>query len=290
VEADNNWDSLVGEAYEMTGEKLGFIGIGIMGKSMAMNLKKAGYEVYVFDVNEKALEEVKKHGIITCSSCRDVALAVDDTIIIMVRTTEQARNVIFGSEGIVSSGREALNIILTSTVRPSVAKELGEGISKLRYKMINAPVSGGDMGAAKGTLTLMVSGDEELYVKATPIFNAIGKKVFYLGAKQESGQGAKLANNIMLGINMLGCIEGVRFAERMGIPEKTFVQLVSVSTGNSFVIQNWEWFKALWEKEYTRECQLATMYKDLLEVIKEGSVSLPITSLASQLFLSKEKS
>jgi 3-hydroxyisobutyrate dehydrogenase-like beta-hydroxyacid dehydrogenase len=272
----------------MKNEKIGFIGIGQMGKSMALNLVRAGYKVYVFDANEKAIQQIKRNGIISCSSCKDVALKVDDTVLIMVRDTQQVKDVILSEEGILSSAKERLNIIVTSTINPSTAKELGEVVSKAKCKMVNAPVSGGTHGAEKGTLTLMVSGNKELYTKAKPIFEAIGKKVFYFGPRQESGQGAKLANNLMAGINMQGCIEGFGFAERMGIPEKTFKELVSVSTGNSWVIQNLEWFKAVWAKECNQK-EPPLMHKDLLYVINESSIPLPMTSLAAQLFLSKNK-
>jgi len=272
----------------MKDEKIGFIGMGHMGKFMALNLVKKGYNVYVFDVNEKAIQEIKGNGVIACPSSKDVTLKVDDMVLIMVRDTKEVKDVILGEEGILSSGKEGLNIIVTSTISPSAAKELGDVVSKAKCKMLNAPVSGGTHGAEKGTLTLMVSGDEGLYMKAKPIFEAIGKKVFYFGPRQESSQGAKLANNLITGINMQGCIEGFGFAERMGIPEKTFKELVSVSTGNSWVIQNLEWFKAVWTEECNQEGP-PLMHKDLLYVINESSIPLPMTGLAAQLFLSKNK-
>jgi 3-hydroxyisobutyrate dehydrogenase len=273
----------------MKKERIGFIGIGHMGRSMVLNLVEAGYEVYIFDVNEKAMQEMRRNGIITCSCPKDVSLEVDNTVLIMVRDTQQVKDVILSNEGILSSGREGLNIIVTSTINPSAAKELGETVSRAKCKMVNAPVSGGTHGAESGTLTLMVSGDEKLYMKAKPIFEAIGEKVFYFGPRQESGQGAKLANNLILGINIQGCIEGFGFAERMGISEKAFIELVSVSTGNSWIIQNWEWFKAVWAEECAQEGQSPVMHKDLLYAINEADIPLPMTGLAAQLFLLKNK-
>jgi 3-hydroxyisobutyrate dehydrogenase-like beta-hydroxyacid dehydrogenase len=273
----------------MKNEKLGFIGIGQMGKFMVRNLKKEGYDVHVFDVDRSAMEEMKKSGISTSPSCREMALAVDDTIMIMVRTSQQVRHVMFGDEGIASSGRKNLDIIITSTTSPSFAKELGEDALNAGYRMINAPVSGASHGAEKGTLSLMVSGDEELYKKSKPIFDAIGKKVFYFGSMQESGQGAKLANNLTQAVNVIGTIEGFRFAASAGIPEEQFQQLISVSTGGSWASENWEWTKRLTEEADSPEIQglLALMYKDIHNVISESTIPLPMLGLAAQLFLAK---
>lgn len=271
----------------MNGENLGFIGIGQMGRFMALNLKKAGYNVHVFDVNEKAMEEIKEHGIATCPSPKDVAMSADDTIIVMVRNYKQVRDVLFGEDGIRESGRKNLDIIITSTTNPSFARELGEEATRAGYRMINAPVSGASHGAEKGTLSLMVSGDEALFKKSKPIFDAVGKKVFYFGPKQESGQGAKLGNNLAQGISMLGCLEAFRFATRMGISETDFRDLLSVSTGNSWGVQNWEWTRKLWKEKDDPEIRglLALIYKDLNAALNESSLSLPMLGLAAQIYL-----
>jgi len=275
----------------MKNEKVGFIGIGQMGKPMALNLKKAGYDVHVFDVNKQAMQEIAKHDISIYPSCRDLSLNVDKSIIVMVRDFKQARDAIFGNKGIAASGRKGLNILVTSTIGPSSAKELGMAASKIKYRMLNAPVSGARHGAEQGSLSLIVSGDEDLYKECKPLFNAIGEKVFYFGSRQESAQGAKLANNLILGVNMIGCLEGFRFAESMGIPEKKFKELLTVSTGNSWVVQNWDWFNTLWEQGHGRpESSIALMYKDFLAAINEGSLPLPLASLVSQFFLDNTKS
>lgn len=234
------------------------------------------------------MREIKKYGIVVCSSCRDVALAVDDTIIIMVRDGKQVKNVIFGNEGLASSGRKGLGLIITSTIELSYARELGEEALKVGFGMINAPVSGSKIGAERGTLTLMVSGDEHLYTKSKPIFDAIGKNVFFFGTKQESGQCAKLANNLIAGINIPAVVEGFRFAESMGISEKTFKELLSVSTGNCWFAQNWEWTKTLWEEDNRESKSVSALFvKDLRAVIDESIIPLPLTGLAAQFWLLK---
>jgi len=271
-------------------EKLGFIGVGQMGKHMALNLKNAGYDIYAFDIDRTAMGEIQRHGITTCSSCRKVALAVDDTIIIMVRNGKQEENVIFGEEGLTSSGRQDLNLIVTSTIELTYVRRLGEAVANTGYRMLNVPVSGGVHGAQKGILTLIASGDESLYVKSRPIFDAIGEKIFYFGTEQETSQAAKLANNLMLGINIVSCIEGFRFAKSMGISEETFKELVSYCTGDSWAARNWEWTRALWEDidKWENKSVLNNQYKDMHAVLDEGRVSLPLTALVTELFLSKK--
>ena len=274
----------------MKNERLGFIGVGQMGKSMAVNLKKAGYDVHIFDVNEMAMQEIQEYGIVTCYSCKDVALAVDNAIIIMVRDDKQVKNVIWGEEGLASSGKQGLGLIVTSTIGLSSARELGRDAVDAGFRMINAPVSGAPHGAEQGTLTFMVSGDEDLYAKCKPIFEAMGKKIFYFGTKQETAQAVKLANNLIYGINVIALIEGFHFAQSMGISDKAFKEVLLVSTGNSWVAQNREWIKAVWEEEDRPESQIIwdIMAKDLRAVINESNIPLPLTALATQFWLSKK--
>lgn len=273
----------------MKNEKLGFIGVGQMGKPMAINLINAGYEVHAFDINPMAMQEIQRHGVTTRSSSRDVALAADDTIVIMVRNGKQEEDVILGDEGLISSGRRDLNLIVTSTIELKYVRRLGETTANMGCRMLNAPVSGGVAGAQKGTLTLMVSGDEDLYVKSKPILEAMGQKIFYFGTRQETSQGAKLANNLMLGIHIVGCIEGFRFARSIGVSEDTFKELVSHCTGDSWVARNWEWTRALWEdvKKWESRSVLDNQYKDMHAVLDEGRVPLPLTGLVTEFFLAK---
>ena len=273
----------------MKNQKIGLIGAGQMGKPMAINLKKAGYDVYVFDTNKKTIQEMAEHNISTAASSKEVALKVDETIIIMVRDGKQVNSVIFGEEGIVSTNRQGLNIIVCSSISPADARKLGKDVSDVNLKLLNAPVSGAEKGAQAGALTLMVSGDEDSYNKCKPVFEAIGKEIFYFGTKQESAQGAKLANNLILGVNIYACVEGFKFAESMGIDEGVFERLLSVTTGNSWVSQNWAWTKTLFEQKYNQESLLALLYKDLQGVLNEGNVSLPLTGLTAQLVLSKKE-
>ena len=274
----------------MEQEKIGLIGIGQMGKPMAINLKKEGYDVYVFDTDKKKMQEIKEHNIATSLSPKDIALNVDNKVIIMVRDGKQVKSLIFGEEGILSANKQGLIIIVSSTISLADAREIEKDLSGKTIKLLNAPVSGAEKGAQAGTLTLMISGDEDAYNKCKPVFDVIGKEIFYFGTKQESSQAAKLANNLILLVNMYACVEGFKFAQSMGIAEKDFQKLLSVTTGNSWVSQNWSWTKAAFEQGYNPQSILALGYKDLQGALIEGSVSLPLTGLTAQLILSTKES
>jgi 3-hydroxyisobutyrate dehydrogenase len=268
-------------------EKIGFVGLGEMGLPMAINLQQSGYQVCAFDINQSAYQFLEKQGIVCCKSVREAAENSDNVVISMVRNAQQTESVIFGENGITSSGKPGLIIIVMSTLDFSTMSRLAERVEQSGYQVVDAPVSGAKSGAEAATLTIMTAGRETVVQQCYPYFKAMGKNIFYFGSQFGSAQAAKLANNLILAINMVGCTEGLRFAEKYNLPTDEFLKLLSVSTGNSWVVQNWETVRKWWEN-YQPNTTLDIVYKDLLAIIQECSnthFSLPLGGLTFHLLM-----
>jgi len=271
----------------MPSGKVGFIGLGEMGLPMAINLQKAGYQVYAYEVNTVRYLEAERHGVLRCDSPCIVASNVDEAIISIVRDFKQTEDVLFSTNGIFASKRNGLLIIVMSTLDPVSMGALEAKVTQSGNYLIDAPVSGAKSGAEAGTLTIMTAGEKEAVTKCEGYFKAMGKNIFYFGPQPGAGQAAKLANNLILAINMVAFTEGMRFAKEYNLPSETFRDLITVSTGNSWVGQNWNEVKLWWEK-YKPNTTLDIVYKDLFAIMKvcaENHFSLPLGGLTFHLLM-----
>ena len=262
-------------------EKIAFIGLGEMGLGMALNLLKSGYEVYGFDTKKSVCDEATEKGIIVCDSVKCAAGESDNAVISVVRNYNQTESVIFGENGILSSSKAGLTIIVMSTLAPVELGLLAEKVEKEGHVLVDAPVSGAKSRADDGSLTIMTAGNKEAIDKCEGYFNAMGGNVFYFGEKVGSAQAAKLSNNLMLGINMIGCVEGLRFGKNFGLSSDTLIELLKVSSGNSWVVQNWD-VVSKWWYEYVPNETLDIVHKDLLSVLKicfDEKITLPVGTL-----------
>ena len=268
-------------------EKVGVVGLGEMGFPMAWNLRKKGFDVFAFDVNEETAGKAREKGIQTCGSVREVAAHSDHAVLTIVRDIPQTEAVIFGEKGIVSSGKRGLSIVMMSTLDPRTVRELGERSAKAGFPLLDAPVSGAKSGAEAATLTIMTAGPREVYDRCCPYFKAMGRNLFYFGDRLGAGQAAKLSNNLILATSMVGCAEGIRYASRHGLPLEELMSLLKVSTGNSWTVQNWGDVKKFWE-EYRPGATLDIVYKDLRSIVKEceeTGASLPMTASCLQFLM-----
>lgn len=275
---ENNMPSNTGGAY-----KIGFVGLGEMGLPMALNLQISGFQVYAYDINQGIYGELQQKGIICCDSIKEVAEHSDHAVISMVRTAAQTESVIFGEEGIVSANKPGLAIIVMSTLDPSTMKEIEEKVEEKGYYLVDAPVSGSLSGAQGATLSIMTAGKEEIVQKCMPYFQAMGKNFFNFGSQCGAAQVAKLSNNLVLGINIIGVSEALRFAGKYDLPIDEVLNLLSVSTGGSWVVNNWDEVK-----KYKPDATLGAINKDLTAVMKASSknyLSLPFGELALQLLV-----
>lgn len=272
----------------MEKENIGFIGLGEMGLPMAINLQKAGYQVNAFDVDNSRCLDASQSGIICRANPKDVAIHADKTVFSIVRTYEQTEEILLDKNGVLESGRKGLCIVIMSTLDPFSIKSLEERVLNKGNYMIDAPVSGSKTGAENASLTILSAGEEKLISQCHKYFKKIGKNIFNFGPQVGAGQVAKLSNNLVLAINMVGFAEGLRFAEKFGISNEKFDELINVSTGSSWVSQNWEKQIKLWYEEYRPNQTLDILYKDLIAIMKtcsEKHFSLPFCGLAFHLLL-----
>lgn len=270
--------------------KIGFIGLGEMGKGMAKNLVTRGYDLTVYDVRQVLVKELEQLGAKGASSIEELAAATE-VIFSMVRDDAQTQEVMWGKDGVLDVIHKGSAIILTSTVSPSLCQNLAKDAGKKEVGVLDSPVSGAKARAEAGTLTLMVGGEPSLFEKMKPILQAVGTNIFYLG-DFGMGQVGKMANNMILFGSMAATTEGFAFAVKAGIPLRTVIEFVKVSTGNTWVAQNWEVFATL-KKDHSPTATLNTMYKDLnlaLAYAKELNIDLPLCSKMGQIDLWRQVS
>jgi 2-hydroxy-3-oxopropionate reductase len=201
--------------------KIGFIGLGIMGKPMAKNLLKAGKSLVVFDVVDSAMTEVAAAGAEKGTSPASVVTAASSLIITMLPNSPHVREVVSGKDGILSAIQPGQIVVDMSSIAPLVSRELCALVEAKGADMLDAPVSGGQEKAEKGTLAIMVGGKEEVYGKVKDVLDLMGKSNYVAGIG--AGQIAKLVNQTLVGINIAAVAEGMSLAQKAGVdPEKVF--------------------------------------------------------------------
>lgn len=270
-------------------KKIGFVGLGTMGFPMAVNLKKAGFDVIGYDAFKGVYEKAEAAGITMAETLKEVAEQADEAIISMVRDYAQNVDIIFSEGGLISAQPKNKTIIVMSTLDPQSMNELGEKVeAESDFKLISAAVSGGRSGAEAGTLSIMTAGHEDIVQSFRPYFEAIGSHIFYYGEKPGNSQVAKLVNNMILGINMNAVAEGLKLGKHYNLPEEEILNLLKVSTGDSWVVRNWSDVS-----EWTAETALSVLLKDLIAAYNQGikhNIPMPFNALSStQLFNSMEK-
>jgi 3-hydroxyisobutyrate dehydrogenase-like beta-hydroxyacid dehydrogenase len=228
----------------MSNLKLGFIGLGEMGKPMAENLIKNHFSLTVCGHRNKGpVQELKSQGAEVAGTPRELS-ECSDVIIIMVRDIPQTNEVIFGEgswpgKGIWQGNKPVSNIILSSTLQPVYCREAAKKLKEKDILLLDSPVSGGRSGAEAGTLTFMVGGDKRAFNKCLPIFEAMGKDIHYLG-KSGLGQAVKLINNYMMIVTAYGTSEAITMGLKAGLNLDTMLEIIKASSGNSTVIENWD--------------------------------------------------
>ncbi|HLX39309.1 MAG TPA: NAD(P)-dependent oxidoreductase [Ktedonobacteraceae bacterium] len=220
--------------------QVGFIGIGVMGRPMILNLLKAGHAVTIFarHPEKPAVQEVLQAGAKQAPSARAVAMA-SDIVITMVPNSPQVEEVVAGSQGILEGARKGLIILDMSTIAPSVSRTLAEKAVAQGVHFLDAPVSGGSQGAVNGTLTIMVGGDQQVFEQARPVLEAMGKKenIFYVGPVG-SGEVVKLVNNVLCGAIAAAIAESFVLGVKAGADVDTMAKIIGVSTGGSWQLAN----------------------------------------------------
>lgn len=202
-------------------KKIGFIGLGIMGKPMAKNLLKAGYELVVFDINQDAVTELVSAGAASAPTSREVAQQ-SEVIITMLPNSPHVKTAILGENGVLEGAKPGLVLIDMSSIAPLASQEIAAAVAKKGVEMLDAPVSGGEPKAIDGTLSIMVGGKKELFERCSELLSKMGKSVVLCG-EIGAGNTTKLANQIVVALNIAAVSEAFVLATKAGVePELVF--------------------------------------------------------------------
>ena len=218
-------------------EKIGFVGLGIMGKPMAKNLLKAGYDLTFYARRPEVVSEMEAAGATSVGSGKAVAVATD-IVITIVTADLQVREVILDADGVLEGASKGDLIVDMSTISPLTIREIADTAAGRGVRVMDAPVSGGDVGAIAGTLTVIAGGETEDFERCRGIFSAMGSEenIFHVGPVGV-GQTVKIINQLIGGINMAAIAEGLVLGIRAGADPEVMQQVIGVSSGNSNLFQ-----------------------------------------------------
>lgn len=265
--------------------KIGFVGLGSMGMGMACSLVKAGFSVKGYDIREPVQEAFSAAGGVGVSSVADAATDVD-LFIILVVNSEQADDVLFGSGNAANVLPRGSAVFLGSTVSPDYSKATAARLAELGLDLLDAPVSGGPIRAAAGTISIMLAGDPAVIDRVYPALDAMAEHVHRMGDEIGLGATMKLVNQVLAGIHITAATEAVAFGTRAGLDAQKIFDVISTSAGNSWMFQNR--VPHIIEDDYSPASVVDIWPKDLglvLETAKGMSFPMPISSAAFQLFM-----
>nr|WP_281252482.1 NAD(P)-dependent oxidoreductase [Oceanobacillus timonensis] len=264
---------------------IGFIGLGVMGKSMVKNLMNAGYSLHVYTRTKSKAEELLELGADWHENPASVAQA-SDVIITMVGYPVDVQNVYFGDQGILNHAKKGAYVVDMTTSKPSLAIEIYEEAKNKGFTALDAPVSGGDIGAKNGTMAIMVGGDKEAYHEVAPIFRVLGERITLLGPAG-AGQHTKMANQIAIATNMIGVCESILYARKAGLDAEEVLATISTGAAASFSLSNLG--KRMIEKDYEPGFYVKHFIKDM-EIALESAhnMGMPAPGLELALNLYKD--
>ncbi|GAQ25340.1 MULTISPECIES: 2-hydroxy-3-oxopropionate reductase [Tepidanaerobacter] len=265
--------------------RIGFIGLGIMGRPMVYNLIKAGHSLRVYDINRKAVEAVEKYGAIASKSVSELA-EKSEVFFTMLPNSSHVEEVVLGENGIISHAKENTLLIDTSSISPVVSKRIADTLRKKGIDMVDAPVSGGEDGAISRTLSIMVGGEDKAFKKAFPVLQAVGRDIIHVGSNG-AGTTVKLANQIMVNVNMAAMAEAVTFAEMADIDITKMYEAVRGGAAGSAVLD--AKIPKIVKRNFQPGGPISINAKDLQNVIdagKEINAPLPLTTQVLEMFRS----
>lgn len=264
-------------------ERVGLIGLGIMGTPMARNLLKAGFPVVVWNRTRAKVDALVKEGARAAASPKDLAKEVD-VVITMVRDSPDVEAVLFGKDGVFSATRPGLLVVDMSTISPEVTRRIAERAAEAGVRTLDAPVSGGEIGAIEARLSIMVGGEPEDFERAMPVFQALGKTIVHVGP-HGAGQVVKLANQIAVVLNNLGVSEALVFAAAHGIDLEKTRAVIAAGAGSSWAMHNYA--PKILAGDFRPGFMVDLQQKDLrlaLDAAFQHHLGLPGTALTHELY------
>jgi 3-hydroxyisobutyrate dehydrogenase len=270
--------------------KIAFIGLGHMGGPMARNLLKAGHSLVVFDVVQRNAEALGSLGASVAVSAKDAA-SKGELVITMLPSSPHVKAVYSGADGVLAGVAPGTTLIDSSTIDPHTAREVAAAAEKHGNPMADAPVSGGTGGAEAGTLTFMVGGAAEVFERIAPILKHMGKNIVHCGAAG-TGQVAKICNNMLLGISMIGVAEAMNLGATLGIDPKILAGIINTSSGRCWSSDTYNPYPGVMEnvpaaRGYTGGFGADLMLKDLslaTDAAKLSKQPVMMGALAQQLY------
>ncbi len=271
-------------------QHIAFIGLGNMGGPMALNLLKAGYPVTVFDLVPTAVESLTAAG---ASAAKSALQAVQnaDAVVTMLPASKHVQQLYLGDAGILKAVRPGTLLIDSSTIAPAATRELATAAAALALEMIDAPVSGGTAGAAAGTLTFIVGGPATALERARPLLEKMGKNIFHAG-DSGAGQIAKICNNMLLAIQMIGTAEAINLGVASGVDAKVLSDIMAKSSGRNWALEVYNPWPGVMDnvpaaRGYSGGFGTDLMLKDLglsQQAADAASTSTPLGALAQKLY------
>lgn len=269
----------------MSVKRVGFIGLGIMGAPMAANLLKAGFELTVWNRSPSRTKPLLEAGAQGEDSPAKVAAASEVTLS-CVTNSGDVEEVALGPEGVIHGAKPGSVYIDCSTISPDTARKVARELAERQVSMLDAPVSGGDVGAIAGTLAIMAGGEAAVFERCLPVLQAMGKTIVHVGPAG-AGQVVKLCNQVAGGLNLLAAAEAVNLARRSGVDPAKMLEVVSAGAAGSWMLSNLA--PRAVKGDYAPGFMVDLMQKDLrlvLDAANETHTPLPGTALVSQLFQS----
>lgn len=269
---------------------IAFIGLGNMGGPMAINLLKAGHQVTVFDLQESAMQKVAKQGGKTSTSA--VAAVVDAEVVIsMLPAGKHVEALYLGENGLVKMLAKETLVIDSSTIDAATAQKVATALGHASIQFVDAPVSGGVAGAAAGTLTFIVGGEESVFARAKPVLDAMGKNIFHAGG-HGAGQVAKICNNMLLAVLMAGTSEALKMGIDNGLDPKVLSEIMLQSSGRNWTLELYNPCPGVMDnvpssKDYQGGFMVDLMKKDLglaMDTALKSGSSTPMGALAQNLY------
>lgn len=262
---------------------IGYIGLGIMGKAMARNIMKAGFPLVVHNRSREAVAELVKEGAKEAGSPKEVAAQVD-VVFTNLPDSPDVEMVALGADGVIEGAHEGLIFVDNSTIKPATARAIAEKLGAVGVQCLDAPVSGGDIGAQQGTLAIMVGGPAEALERAMPVFEAVGKAITHIG-EAGAGQVAKCANQIMVAAQMVAMGELLLLARKTGTDPQKVVQAIQGGAAQCWTLDVKP--ERLFAGNREPGFKAHMMAKDLgivLDTAREYGMPLPGTASNTQLY------
>ena len=263
--------------------EIGFIGLGIMGKPMAEHLIKAGNTLYVYDVVPQSIADLQQQGAIACASSKEVA-GKAGIVFVIVPDTPNVEEVLFGKNGVAEGIKAGSIVIDMSSISPIATKEFAKKLKAMGVEMLDAPVSGGQVGAQNATLSIMVGGSPENFAKIKPYFELMGKNIVLIGGNGD-GQTCKVANQIVVALNIEAVAEALLFAAKAGADPAKVREALMGGFADSRILQLHG--ERMIKRTFQPGFRIRLHQKDLnnaLESARKMGLSLPNTAAAQELF------